>query len=350
MGKRTLREELIPFRAGDGFSLNLIHVNGPTPPHKGPVLLIHGSSVRANIFRAPVETDIVDFLVDQGYDVWLESWRASIDFPLTPWYLDDGGVYDHPYAVRKVLELTGAKTLKALVHCQGSTSFFFGLYAGLVPEVTTVVSNAVSSHPVIPLLARLKINVATPLAGLFTDHMDAQWAVRAPTLTAKTFAALVRLTHHECDNAVCKMASFINGVGFPAMWHHHNLSPETHAWLAHEFAHQPITFYRQMARSVNAGHLIAMGEHKDLPPSVTSAAPRTTARIGFIAGADNRTFLPESQVRAHAWLSQFRPDYHTLRIVPGYGHLDIFMGKDAARDVFPIILEELERPERPSGD
>jgi hypothetical protein len=33
-----------------------------------------------------------------------------------------------------------------------------------------------------------------------------------------------------------------------------------------------------------------------------------------------------------------------LQVLPGYGHLDVFIGKNAANDVFPIILEELDRP------
>lgn len=346
MDKRILREEVIPFRAGDGFALNLIHVNGPTPPYKGPVLLIHGSSVRANIFRAPIETNVVDFLIAQGYDVWLENWRASIDLRLTSWYLDDAAVYDHPYAVRKVLELTGAESLKAVVHCQGSTSFFIGLLAGLMPKVTTVVSNSVSTHPVVPFAAKLKLNLATPLVNLVTDRLDAQWSLHAPTLPAKAIAAVTALTHHECNNPVCKMSSFMNGVGFPVMWAHSNLNDATHAWLTREFAQVPLSFYRQMTRSVNAGHLIAMGGHKELPETVVSEPPRTQARVGFITGGDNRCFLPQSQRRAHAALSEYRPDYHTLRIIPGYGHLDVFMGKNASRDVFPVILEELEMPER----
>jgi len=27
--------------------------------------------------------------------------------------------------------------------------------------------------------------------------------------------------------------------------------------------------------------------------------------------------------------------------LPGYSHLDVFMGKNAARDVFPLMLKEL---------
>jgi hypothetical protein len=30
-------------------------------------------------------------------------------------------------------------------------------------------------------------------------------------------------------------------------------------------------------------------------------------------------------------------------VLPEYGHLDMFMGKDAARDVFPTILDALRK-------
>ncbi len=80
----------MPFTAGDGFACNLINVRGPQEATRGPVLLVHGAGVRANIFRAPVRTSLVDYLVARGYDVWLENWRASIDLPPT------SGVWTRP--------------------------------------------------------------------------------------------------------------------------------------------------------------------------------------------------------------------------------------------------------------
>jgi hypothetical protein len=32
-----------------------------------------------------------------------------------------------------------------------------------------------------------------------------------------------------------------------------------------------------------------------------------------------------------------------MHVLPRYGHLDVFMGKDAARDIFPTIIDELQR-------
>ena len=144
------QERIVPFTAGDGFECNLINVRGEQAPTKGPVILVHGAGVRANIFRAPVETTFVDYLVAHGYDVWLENWRASIDLPPNEWTLDQAALYDHPKAVEKVVTETGHDAIKAVIHCQGSTSFMMSAAAGLVPQVKTIVSNAVSLHPVVP--------------------------------------------------------------------------------------------------------------------------------------------------------------------------------------------------------
>ena len=110
----------------------------------------------AGIFRPPTARTLVDELVADGYDVWNFNWRASIDFPANKWTLDQAAVYDYPAAVRRIVAETGHDRMKAVVHCQGSTSFFMAAVAGLVPEVTTIVSNAVSLHPVVPAIRQLR--------------------------------------------------------------------------------------------------------------------------------------------------------------------------------------------------
>ena len=341
-------ERTVPFATSDGRAGNVINVRGAKPPSRPPVLLVHGAGVRANIFRAPVQTTLVDHLVARGHDVWLENWRASIDLPPNEWTLDRAAVHDHPAAVRTVVRETGTDEINAVIHCQGSTSFMMSAVAGLVPEVRTIVANAVTLHPVVPGLSRAKLNVAVPLIGAVTPYVSPRWGIEAPTLVAKALTALVKLTHHECDNTVCRWVSFTYGSGFPALWRHENLNDATHEWLKGEFADVPMSFFRQMARCVRAGHLVAVDGLRELPESFVARPPETDARFALFAGALNRCFLAESQTRTHAFLERARPGYHTLHVLPTYGHLDVFMGRHAARDVFPLIAAELERPtERP---
>jgi poly(3-hydroxyalkanoate) synthetase len=137
---KRLRERVVPFAAGDGFQCNLINIRGEAGAVKGPVLVVHGAGVSARIFSPPTERTMIDALVDAGYDVWLENWRASVDLPPNQWTLDQAAVFDHPHAVKRVVEETGHERIKAVVHCQGSTSFFMAAIAGLTPQVTTIVS------------------------------------------------------------------------------------------------------------------------------------------------------------------------------------------------------------------
>lgn len=337
-----LRERMVPFTAGDGMALNLVNVRAEAPPTKGPVLLVHGAGVRANIFRAPVEENLVAFLARRGWDVWLENWRASIDLPPTAWTLDEAARHDHPRAVATVLAETGADTVDAVIHCQGSTSFMLSAVAGLVPQVRTVVSNAVSLHPVVPAWSRFKLGYVVPMIGTMTDHLDPQWDRRSASRIGRLLFRFAEATHRECDNAVCKQVSFYYGSGFPALWRHENLDDATHEWLRHEFARVPLSFYRQIVRGVRAGHLVVDAPGPDLPVDVATRPPETDARFAFLTGDANRCFLPESQRKTHAAFERRSPGRHTLHVLPGYSHLDVFMGCRAAHDVFPIIASELD--------
>ena len=128
---------------------------------------------------------------------------------------NQAAVFDHPAAVETVVRETGAPELRAVIHCQGSTSFMMSALAGLVPKVKTIVSNAVSLHTIVPRWSHLKLDYAIAPVGRLTRFLNPQWGLEAPTLTAKAINAVVQLTHHECRNPVCKEVSFTYGSGFP---------------------------------------------------------------------------------------------------------------------------------------
>ncbi len=211
--------EVIPFTAGDGMALNMHRVRGKAEPWRGPVILVHGAGVRANIFRAPERETIVDALVADGWDVWLENWRASIDVEKNLWNLDQAAVYDHPRAVDTIVEATGAASVKALIHCQGSSSFALSSVAGLLPKVDTIVSNAMSLHPVVPWWSRVKLDYVVPVVSEAVGWVDPHWGASRPDgVPARAMVKLVHATHRECDNTVCKMVSFTYGAGRPGLW------------------------------------------------------------------------------------------------------------------------------------
>ena len=344
-GRPGLIRRVIPFTALDGVSNTLHHIRAADrQPDRGPVLMIAGTGVRANLFYgAPTPVSLVDVLVGEGYDVWIENWRASIDFPARDYTLDHAAAFDHPAAVREVLGHTGATELKAVVHCQGSTSFTMAALAGLVPEVTTVVSNAVSLHYELTPLSRQKILRLIPPASLALRGLDPQWAVRAPSAVAAITALGARLLRRECDNPVCAMSTFMYGVGPDVLWRHANLDDATHEWVGREFGYAPMSFFRTVGASVRAGHLVATQGLEGIPPDLAAIEPRTSARFTLLAGSRNVCFLPSGQRRTFEHLDALRPGYHAFHELPGYSHLDVFFGRRSHEDVFPIIAEALNR-------
>lgn len=337
--------ETVPFRTTESppRELNLRHVVSGPRPTRGPVLMIAGTSVRANIFSPPTEDTLPGMLSRAGFDVWISNWRASFEFAPSRFYLDDAAVHDHPAAVATVLAATGAQTLKAVVHCQGSTSFMMSLIAGLVPEVTTVVSNSVALHPQFPTLAFLKLPMAVATFGKVMPYFNPQWGLHASGFWPKVFDWAVRATHHECNNAVCKHTSFTYGSGFPTLWSHENLDEATHEWIKGEFGFVPVTFFEQMEKCALHGKLMSMGVYEELPEDMLAQPPQTDARFVFMTGDQNRTFLPSGMAKTFDYFDAIAPGRHVFQQMAGYGHLDVFLGRHAARDVFPFIVDELGR-------
>jgi hypothetical protein len=176
---------------------------------------------------------------------------------------------------------------------------------------------------------------------LITRYFNPHWGVEAPTLFSKFMTLLVRMTHRECDNTVCKLVSFTYGSGFPALWLHENLNDESHEWLKEEFGDVPVRFFMQMSRCVQNGSLVSVEGMRELPKEFAAGEPQTDARFVFFTGKKNLCFLSESQERSCDFFSKHRKNYHTLHVLDDYSHLDVFMGKNAGRDVFPRMIEEL---------
>jgi hypothetical protein len=343
LGRTLPTMETVWFRALDGHWLNFKHLL-PAPEadeSRGPVILVHGTGVRANLFFPPTDLTLPAMLAGVGFDVWVLNWRSSIDLRPIEWTLDDAAVLDYPRAVEVILQETGAETLKAIIHCQGSCSFMMSMLAGLLPQVTAVVANSSGLHLRMRWMARIKLPIAMLVFGRWVKWFDPQFGLSAPTFAAKLMDWIVRAFHHECQNAVCKHSSFVYGFGFPTMWKHDNLSDATHDWLDGEFAHAPVKLFKQIRRCVARGRLVTTGEYGDvLPTEFGLDAPGTDAIFHFVTGAENQTFLPKSMKDTYDYFSEYS-NKHTFHEFRGYGHMDVLIGENAAQDVFPYMIEKL---------
>jgi hypothetical protein len=275
--------------------------DGDAPPERGPVLLGHGTGVRANLFYTPpLRATLVDALLDAGHDVWLESWRGSIDLDTSEYTLDQVAVHNHPALVRAVLEQTGSERLKAVMHCQASTSFTMAALAGLLPQVTDVVTNAVTLFVDLLPASRRRMQVLIPLIGPAMPGLDPQWAIRPPGLRTDGFARIAELGRRECDNPVCAVANFTYGPGPDVLWRHENLSDATHRWISREFGWVPTSFFRQIAACAKAGHLVAVDDSVRGLPEDFTRRPAAHRRALHAARGRGEPLLPAVRSAAHA--------------------------------------------------
>jgi hypothetical protein len=342
-GRPSLERMIVPFETADGCALNLHRIKpAGTKPSGSPVLLIGGLAMRANSFYdTPSRQSLVDALVEAGHDVWVENWRTSPDLPARDYTLDHAAVYDHPRAVRAVCEATKRDELDVVAHCMGSASLTMSVLAGLVPELRRIVSSAVSLHVDLDRRSKLRLATLVPATSLLLRGTDPQWAARAPSMAAAGLARWGRFVCRTYDNPLNALTTYVYGGEPEGLWRRENLDDETLDWLGREFGYAPFSFFRQMRRCAHAGHLVPVEGLPELDVRLDQTPPPDGTRFTFIAGQENRFFLPGGQRATYDHFCSMQPGTHDWVPVPGYGHFDLFVGRQAQRDVFPHILSAL---------
>ena len=159
----------------------------------------------------------------------------------------------------------------------------------------------------------------------------------------KLFNAVLRLYPVEFEersrSPVDRRILFMYGV----LYEHDQLNAATFDALHEMFGIANIRAFEHIGAIARAGHLVAADGGEAYMPHLG----RLALPITFIHGAENDTFLPRStELTFDALRKANDPDgrrqlYHRY-VVPDYGHIDCIFGKNASRDVFPLILKQLE--------
>jgi cholesterol oxidase len=340
--KRPLRvgaPEVYAFPAKDDVPLRLTRYQGGP---KGPVILSHGLGVSSLIFSIDtIDTNLLEYLYAHGYDVWLLDFRDSIDLPAsnTQSTGDDVATKDYPAAVNKVREVTGAKDVQMVVHCWGSTTFFMAMLAGL-EGVRSAVCSQIATHVVAPTLNKIRTGLHLPefldklgIKSLTADvDTHAHWWSKLYDEGVDAYAELLK---DRCDNPVCHRITFM----YAPLYEHAQLNDATHDALHEMFGVANISSFEQIALCTRKGHIVAAdGAEAYLPHLERLAIP-----LCFIHGGSNECFLPESTEITYNLLREKNGnDLYTRHVIPGYGHIDCIYGRDASRDIYPLMLEHLE--------
>ncbi|MGH8909487.1 MAG: alpha/beta fold hydrolase [Egibacteraceae bacterium] len=351
------------FTTQDKIGLSMLRFRRGEAEAGEAILVIHGLTTSTDMFIQPEHRNLVSYLLDHGFrDVWCLDFRMSNRHSYNlfkhRYTLDDIALFDYPPAIEVMRSHIGDRPIHVICHCLGAASFTMSLFAKCVDGISSVIANSVALTPRVPRWSRLKLAVAP--AGveylLGFPYINPKWSDDPGFTRGEIFSRMVSLFHRECDVPACHMLSMLWGTGWPALYNHDNMDPITHRRGRDLYGATSMHYYRHVRKMVRAGRAVKYepGNPKfdRLPDDYLQHAAEIETPILFMAGKDNRVFA-DSNIVCYERLERIVPGRHELHVFPGYGHQDPFMGKHVDRDIFPRLIEFIEkhrdRRPHPSG-
>ncbi|XHM64778.1 alpha/beta hydrolase [Streptomyces nigra] len=339
--------EEIPLRAGDGVRLGLTRVD-PGESGRPAVLLLHGHTASADMFLLPETRNLVDVLLDDGYEPWLLDWRGSCRLPYNEtggrYTYDDVALHDIPAAVSHIRARIGDRPLFVVAHCIGSLTLSLSMTAGLVPGLAGVVSQGVFLTPKLAGRTSLRMTLAGELLRSRIDHIPVDfrkvglWSKYTPLFALASRGA-------ACPDPTCQILHHSAWGTGASLFVHEHLTDATHDRLAELLGPAPLWILPHLRRIELARTVVRWNDtdhrYRALPENALDAAARIDTPVLLLSGSENGLWL-DSQKLCHDVLARRQPQLDVRYTeIPGYGHLDTFLGRGAALDVFGHILDFL---------
>jgi cholesterol oxidase len=336
--KSVVVPEVHPVPTSDGTEVKLTHYRFGD---KGPLVLAPGYGNAARVFTVEtVPKHWVSYLGEHGWDVWLLDYRASPDLPsaTTQFTVDDIALRDWPAAVETVRGQTGAGSVQAMGHCIGALTLFMALGGGM-EGVRAATLSAVAGHPVPTPGNRLRawVRVPTIMKALGIKTFSSDYDPRS--WNGRTVEALMRIApfRHIYDTPVARRIYFMYGDVF----RYENINRETmERAVPSVFGASNMTFFEHMGVMVRAGRALdARGGDTYLANLDAFKLP-----LEFVTGEHNRMFMPVSLRRTLETLRKAHgTSNYSHHVFRDYAHLDLWLGTNAERDIWPTVLAGLER-------
>jgi pimeloyl-ACP methyl ester carboxylesterase len=367
----------------DGKILALTRYSGGS---KGPLIVAPGIGVTADSYAMnTVDVNFVEYFCRAHYDVWLFDYRASPALPTSkePFTVDEIVENDWPAAVEFVRKAAEAKDVQVLGHCVGSLSLLMALLNGL-QGVRSAVCSQFSLHPVTHWFnyAKIDMDVVGLLEGGLARYLGTNLPIRregvdgvvkalgkllpggVPRKLVDGFPYVDMRSHgtpddqaldallwdvpmppeDHCKNPVCHRMFMVYGLAL----NHEHINEATHNALEDIFGPISSHLFNQLKLIMDRGRAV----DKDGTDRYFEHPERLTMPITLLSGSRNRILMPESTQRTLEWMCEANPENaskYSRHVFPAYAHMDLFIGKNADRDIFPFIRETLDAHPRLSS-
>jgi cholesterol oxidase len=329
------------FNTEDKVPLKLTRYQGGS---KGPVMLVHGLGVASSIFSTDlIQTNMVEYLCANDYDVWLLDFRVSIELEAAKQQSNGDQVaqYDFSAAIKVIRKVTDRDSVQAIVHCYGATTFFMSMLAGL-QHVRSIVCSQIACNVVVPAATTIKTGIHLPsvLDKLGVDSLTAyvdsheNWVDKLYDKAVAIYA--LAEAQGQCNNPVCHRVTFL----YASLYRHEQLNELLHSNMHELFAEANITTLEHLAAICRAKVLVNVEGQDVYMPNID----KLDLPICFISGEQNECYLPESTEETFNLLKDKFPEQHYSRhVIAEYAHIDCIFGRNAVEDVYPLIVEHLDK-------
>lgn len=318
-------------RTRDGWRIAL-H-NYPRNSKKFPVLLCHGMGSNRHDLDFGREKSLAKFLHRNGYDVWVVELRGAGASTRPRWWngrrydwcFDDYVAHDLPAAIRLILRHTGASAVHWVGHSMGGMLAYPIMQTvdeGLIRTATTIGA---------PLMTDKK---NAELAGLL-NPLGLRLLSLLPYVPQRFTVGLGAVSESLLELALTRMDGLL--------WNSRNMEREDLRELARlAVENLPVALLRQMHNWYETSSFSSFYQSWNYVEHLR----RVKTPLFVIAGAADGLCPPEDCRLAYDLVASTEKRFAVFGTESGckldYGHVDLVLGREAFREVFPEILGWLE--------
>jgi alpha-beta hydrolase superfamily lysophospholipase len=260
---------------------------------------------------------------------------------------DDVALYDLPEAVAQIRGRIGDRKLFVVAHCVGAMCLSMSLAAGLVPGLSGVVAQGVFLTPKMSMNTRLRMYAGADLLRSRLDHVPVDirqsgtWSKYTPLFALAARGA-------DCPDPTCQIL-YRSAWGLGAsLYVHDHLDRRTHDRLAELFGPAPVWLLPHLRRIELAHAMVRWDSGADqryaaLPENALDHANRIECPVLLVSGSRNKLWLDSNKLCYEVLTARYPELDVRYQEIPGYGHVDTFIGRGAALDVFGYIIDFLDR-------
>ncbi|KAL6690708.1 hypothetical protein J3F84DRAFT_404316 [Trichoderma pleuroticola] len=323
------------------------------------LFMIPGASVDHQIFALPtIPFNAVNYYTRAGYRVFVTVHRIC---KLQSTKNQDWTTYDSRLDIKASLQhirrVYGGTKIYTIAHCMGSVAFASGLLDGTIPSewILGITCSQTFMNPTWNTRNMIKARSPVALDSIY-DSLCGNWldcsTSTEDSLAQQALNQALRFWPEKrgeaCKNATCHRTTLL----FGRCWSHHNLNEETHRNMDRFFGGSSMKLMALLKRMGSRGYVSSNApEYTEFKEQQHIERLRGIPIMLFV-GEDSDVLSPRATEKSYERLidsfgiSAGLPGggiQYRRRLVPGYGHLDCWMGRNSWRDVYPFVREEVDR-------